>query len=189
VAQGKDQGTESLSARNRILGSMAAATAVAIACLLLTAFVPVVWWLWLVLGAGTLLAALALVVAATGQVLQRRGEAMETIRSHIQEIESADTRALELTLNMLSAIQDGAAEASNAAGIMNVLEDNTRAIATTSEQMSSNVNVVATAAEEISANINSTANTAEEISSNMSAVATTVEQMSSNFATVATKLR
>jgi len=138
-----------------------------------------------------LIVAAAVVVGAVAATARRVEELQvgqkglrEGVMSFVNQIEAADTRALELTVKMLTDVQEGANEASNAAGVMGIIEDNTRSIATTSQQMSANVNVVATAAEEISANINSVANTSEEISSNMSAVATTSEQMSRALATI-----
>ena len=154
----------------------------AVAALLLTAWAPPSWRVPLVI----VLCLLAIGGALTSirRVFDGKEQVIGQIRSCSATIESADTRALEVTVKMMTEISDGAKQAQNATGVMDALEDTVRGIAGTSEQLSSNVNVVATAAEEISANISSTAGTAEEISSNMSAVATTVEELSSNLLTV-----
>ncbi|MDQ1256163.1 MAG: methyl-accepting chemotaxis protein, partial [Candidatus Hydrogenedentes bacterium] len=106
------------------------------------------------------------------------------IMASAAEMEEADTRQMEIVLKMVGDIQESTKESENAAEIVAILEENTRASASTSEQMSTNISAVATAAEEISSNINSVANTAEQMSSNMAAVAATVEEMSSSFSTM-----
>ena len=188
---GPDELTANSEAQNNALwtvGRIVLITAVAglvpFLCLILMAYFPASAALWFVVAGLCGLVATILTAMVAMTITRNRGDLMDSFSRHTADIETADTRALELTVKMLSDIQENSTEAQNTAGIMGILEENSRSLATTSEQMSANVNVVATAAEEISSNINGVATTSEEISSNMTAVATTAVEMSSNLGTV-----
>jgi methyl-accepting chemotaxis protein len=129
-------------------------------------------------------AAVALAAVLASRLMRDAERKTELIREWTERIAQADTRALELTIKMLGDIETSSTESENAAGIVGSLDENTRGVAATSEELSTGVNAVAIAAEEISANINSVAGTSEQISSNISAVAGTTEQMSSNLTTI-----
>ncbi|MHC4870626.1 MAG: methyl-accepting chemotaxis protein [Planctomycetota bacterium] len=109
---------------------------------------------------------------------------VDLIKKVSKDIETEDTNQMELTVKMISIINESKAESENSSGIVNVLNENVQALACTSEEMSSNISAVATAAEQISSNINGVAGTAEEMSANLNTVASTTEQMSKNFATI-----
>ncbi|MHC4472674.1 MAG: methyl-accepting chemotaxis protein [Planctomycetota bacterium] len=118
------------------------------------------------------------------RIHRRQSDRAARLATWLDKMSADDTRALELTIQMLGDIETSSQEAENAAGIVKSLDENTRGVAATSEELSSGVNAVAIAAEEISANINSVASTSDQISSNMSAVASATEQMSSNLTTI-----
>ncbi len=119
----------------------------------------------------------------------RSSEMLNKIRLSAESITNADTQQVELCIKTTGKLDESAKEANNASLIINELEQNSKSIVTTSEQMSSNISVVATAAEEISSNINNVASTSEEISTIMSNVATTTEEMSNNLTTIDSSLK
>jgi len=175
---------DELTPRARVIVFSSLAALVPVVCLITVLAYPKAALACLLIVIAVEIFSLYKLITLSNVIARSQSKTLDSVKQWVQEIETADTSAMEITLKILSDIQESTKESENASGIVNVLDENTGAIAGTSEEMSSSVNVVATAAEEISANINSIANTSEEISSNMSAVATTTEQMSSNLSIV-----
>jgi methyl-accepting chemotaxis protein len=160
-----------------VVGALGVAAAVVLAMRLLTSIAQTA-----LASQNAMQAKEAALQAAAAATAQRIGQSA-------QRITEADARELDLCVKMMAEIEQSAKESQSVDAILDSLESNTTATATTSQQLSSNITVVATAAEEISANINNVASTSEEISTNMTSVATTTEEMSSNLSSVDAALK